>query len=79
MIVELTLDCLRPGMQAVVIRLDLADPLRQRLRDFGMVPGTLVRCRCRSAGGGLLALELRGTVLAMRRWDLRRIVGKRVS
>ena len=76
---ELTLDQLLPDMQAVVIRLELGEELRLRLRDFGLVPGATVCCRCRGPRGGLLALELRGTILALRRRDLQCIRGRRVS
>lgn len=79
MVMELTLDQLRPGMEAVVLRLTLGEELRLRLQDFGLVPGTRVGCRCRSAKGELIALELRGTVVALRRGALRGILGKRVA
>lgn len=68
---EVQLNTLRPGQQAVVERLDLPPELEKRLQDFGMVPGTKVRCKYRSPWGDVTALELRGTVLALRTGDLK--------
>ena len=72
---EMTLDRLCLGQKAVVTRIDTAAHLRMRLRDFGLVPGTEVRCRYHSPGGSVTALELRGSVLALRTGDLGRIWG----
>jgi len=70
---ETGLDCLRPGVKAVVIQVNTEETLKQRLRDFGLVPGTAVCCRYRCPWGHLTALELRGSVLALRTRDLRKI------
>jgi len=70
---EIGLDRICPGETAVVTKLETADTLARRLRHFGMIPGTKVRCRYRSPGGSVTALELRGTVLALRTCDLRKI------
>ena len=70
---ETGLDLLRPGAAAVVVAIDTDPTLRQRLRDFGLVPGTRVRCRCRGPWGDVTALELRGSVLALRTKDLKKI------
>ena len=47
--------------------------LKRPLMDFGCVPGTEVCCRYRSPGGFVTAVELRGTVLALRTADLKKI------
>ncbi|HIT33796.1 MAG TPA: ferrous iron transport protein A [Candidatus Faecousia intestinigallinarum] len=70
---ETSLDAIRPGKQAVVIQVNTEEALRRRLRDFGLVPGTKVSCRYRSPWGDVTALSLRGSVLAMRTKDLRKI------
>jgi ferrous iron transport protein A len=70
---EITLDCLCPGMEGVVRDVNTEDALRRRLAEFGLVPGTKVRCRYRSPDGGVTAIGLRGAVLALRTGDLRRI------
>lgn len=72
---EITLDRLCLGQKAVVTRIDTDADLKDRLRDFGLVAGTAVRCRYRGSGGSVTALEFRGSVLALRSRDLRRIWG----
>ena len=75
---EFWLDSLKPGMQAVVTRICCPEALARRLADFGLVEGTAVSCRYRSPGGDVSALELRGTVLAIRKSDLRQIAARRL-
>lgn len=70
---ETSLDCIRPGTRAVVVQVNTAPALRRRLRDFGLVPGTFVSCRYRCPWGDVAALELRGSVVALRTRDLRKI------
>lgn len=70
---ELPLNQLRPGQKAVVIHIDTDGELRRRLRQFGLVPGTKIACRYRNPWGDVTALELRGTVLALRNSDLAKI------
>lgn len=70
---ETNLNCIRPGAQAVVTQINADARLKCRLRDFGLVPGTVVRCRYRTPGGGVTALEFRGTVVALRTRDLQKI------
>ena len=70
---EISLDQLRPGREAVVIWMDTCEAYRCRLRDFGLVPGTKVCCRYRSPGGQVTALSVRGAVVALRTRDLKLI------
>lgn len=70
---ETTLDQVQPGKQAVIIQMDLEPALKCRLRNFGLVPGTAVCCRYRSPGGQVTALAFRGTVVALRTRDLKKI------
>lgn len=72
---EIRLDCLPVGKQAVVTSMYIDSALKNRLRAYGFVPGTQIRCRYRSPGGSVTALELRGSVLALRTADLRNIRG----
>lgn len=67
------LRCIRPGERAVVVEIDTEELLKKRLRDFGLIPGTTVRCGYRSPEGKVTALEFRGTVIAMRTRDLEKI------
>lgn len=67
---EITLDHLRPGMGAAVVRIDTKASLRCRLKDFGFVPGTQVYCCYRSPHADVSAIGFRGSVLALRSCDL---------
>ncbi len=64
---------LRPGCRAVIMHIGGNPALKRRLQDLGLVPGTEVCCRYRSPGGGVTALEFRGTVVALRTRDLKKI------
>ena len=70
---ETGLDHVRPGEVAVVTQVSTEPELRLRLKALGLVPGTRIRCRCRCPWGHVTALELRGSVLALRTRDLRKI------
>lgn len=75
---EFWLDSLRPGMRAAVTRVCCRESLKKRLADFGLVKDTVVQCCYRSPDGGVVALRLRGTTIAVRRADLRRIAARRL-
>ncbi len=70
---EISLERLEPGTRAAVTQIRSAEPLRCRLRQFGLVPGTVLCVRYRSPDGGVTALELRGTVIALRTRELKKI------
>ncbi len=70
---ETGLDRVRLGEVAVVTQVNTEPELRQRLKAFGLVPGTKVCCRYRCPWGHVTAIELRGSVLALRTDDLRKI------
>lgn len=63
------LSALDPGESATVIRIVRAcrGKQRRRLMDLGILPGTLVEARMRSAGGDPTAYRVRGTLVALRR------------
>ena len=69
----LPLDQLCTGVWCCVTEIDTQPKLRQRLQEFGLVPGTRVRRRYASPAGDVMAIELRGSVLALRRQDLQKI------
>ena len=69
----LPLDQLCTGVWGNVIAIDTSEILRQRLRDFGLVQGTPVCRRYTSPAGDVAAIELRGSILALRKGDLHRI------
>lgn len=71
MLLQLDRVCL--GTWGSVAVIDTSRELRERLRDFGLVPGTKVcRLYC-SPGGDVTAIGLRGSVLALRTRDLEKI------
>lgn len=70
---EMNLDRLLPGFQGVVVSVGSPEALKRRLRDFGLIPGTVLGVRYRSPDGGVTALELRGTVIALRTRELKKI------
>lgn len=70
---ELSLDRLRLGQQATVVSINTDKTMRERLKDFGLIPGTAVRRRFCSPHGDVAAIAFRGSLLALRERDLKRI------
>lgn len=70
---ELTLDRLREGERGTVCALQMSGALRRRLMDFGLIEGTPVRCIRTSPAGSPTLYGVRGTMLALRACDSRRI------
>ena len=68
--VVLPLDQVCCDQWALVTEVCTKPQLQQRLREFGLVPGTRVCRRYTSPGGHVVAVELRSSVLALRRNDL---------
>ncbi len=69
----LSLDRVCFGTWGDVVEIDTPARLCARLRDFGLVPGTKVCRRYCSPGRDVTAIELRGSVLALRTPDLKGI------
>jgi len=67
------LDALRPGCGGVVLHIQGNGGLVNRLKDFGLVPGTRVRCLYTGPGGKVRAIACRGSVIALRTGDIREI------
>lgn len=74
------LDVLRPGEEAVVVRLAGAvqGAQRRRLLDLGIVPGTVIRAELASASGDPIAYRIRGAVIALRRGQADDVLIRRV-
>ena len=67
---EITSLCrLRPGQRARVLAMHTAGPMRRRLRELGLVEGTVVACLGRSPLGDPAAFLVRGAVIALRDCD----------
>ena len=64
-----TLAEVRPGDSATVagIAPGCRGPARRRLLDLGVVPGTVIHARMRSAAGDPVAYDIRGALVALRR------------
>lgn len=68
---QITLDHLPINIPARVAQIGCKQELCDRLRDFGLVPGTIVTACYRSPDRGVTALEFRDTVIALRTRDLK--------
>ena len=62
-----------PGQTVRVAEIRLEGALRRRLFDLGLIPGTLVSCRCVAPSGSPLAFNVRGAAIALRRCDASQI------
>ena len=76
---ELPLCALRPGEGGRVRALRMSGPLRRRLRELGLVEGTVLSCLGRSPLGDPAAYGVRGAVLAIRDADSARILIERTE
>ena len=72
---DITLDMLKVDKMAVVTAVDTDAAMAKRLRAYGLVPGTVVRCRYQTPDRSVTALEFRGSVLAVRTVQLKKIRG----
>lgn len=62
-----TLDRLRPGEHATVLRLSGHPGVRRRLMELGLVPGTAVQLIRRAPLGDPIELAVRGVHMSIRR------------
>jgi DtxR family Mn-dependent transcriptional regulator len=74
------LSSLGPGERGAVefISPSCMGPERRRLLDFGMVPGSVVRCEFASPFGSPVAYSVRGTTLGLRTTQARNIFIRRI-
>ena len=70
----MTLDELPVGRRAVVLAMENQGSLRRRLRDLGLIEGTLLSCLGHSPLGDPSAYAVRGAAIALRREDSGRIM-----
>ena len=71
---QLTLDRLPIGQTAVVSRLAFQGNERRRMMDLGIVKGTTIEAVQKSPSGDPIAYFIRGTVIALRDEDARKII-----
>jgi len=74
-----TLDSVRVGDCAVVIKVDTSAELKQRLFDIGLLEGTTVKVLHESPSGNPRAYLIRGAVIAIRNKDAGCITVKAVE
>lgn len=65
---------IKPGEQAAVQQLLTTGPMRRRLLDLGLVPGTRIECVGQSPSGDPKAYLIRGAAIALRSEDARNIL-----
>ncbi len=70
----MTLDKLKPGTKGRIHAIDAPAPLRKRLLDLGLTPGTLVFMGKAAPFGGPVQLYLRGYALILRLEEARHVV-----
>lgn len=70
---NLTLNDIQPGEQAIVCSLKIPGSMRRRLLDIGLVEGTKVECLGKSPFGNPKAYLIRGAVIAIRNEDSKNI------
>ncbi len=66
---ELTADRLAPGCAGRITKLSMAEPLRRRLLELGLIPGAMIRRRWTAPAGSPIAFEAGGALLALRKND----------
>ena len=74
MTMPFSLDLLPPGSAAEIVSVHNEDAMARRLKDIGFSPACSVECLYRSAAGDPTAFWVRGTVIALRQEDSRRIL-----
>ena len=69
-----SLDRLPLGITGTVLRVNCKQGIRDRLQELGFIPGTKVIVRYRSPDKGVIAVEFRGAVIAMRSRNLKGVL-----
>jgi len=70
---NLSLADLPAGSAGRITSVEVGGLLRRRIMDLGMLPGTQVRCVRKAPWGDPVALQVRGSIIALRAEDLRKI------
>lgn len=76
---DTTLDQLRPGQRANIVRIDGVDGIASRLREMGFVPGELVQFVRSAPLGDPLKCSVHGSRIAVRCGEARRVYVQPVS
>ena len=70
---NITLSDLEPGQKAEIVALGLSGSIRRRLQDIGAIEGTKVECLFKSPMKDPVAYQIRGSVIALRHEDAKKI------
>ena len=60
---------MKPGLRAKVVAVSEESPIQRRLRDLGLIKGTVVECLMKSPLGDPTAYLVRSSVIALRYED----------
>ncbi len=66
---DVFLNQLKPGEEAVLIKISDTISTARRLAELGFLPGTKITCILSKKGGETSAFDLRGTMIALRKED----------
>lgn len=69
----MTLDELKPGQKATILRIEGDGPLVQRLMALGLLEGSDVAMTRRAIGGDPVEVQVMGYALSLRREEARRV------
>lgn len=69
-----SLNDIKPGQKARVLRLLSTSSIRRRLLDIGLIENTEIECIGKSPSGDPTAFLIRGAVIAIRSEDLKNIL-----
>ncbi len=69
----MTLDELKPGQKATILRIEGDGPLVQRLMALGLLEGSDVSMTRRALGGDPVEVQVMGYALSLRREEARRV------
>ncbi len=69
-----TLNYLKEGETATVCNIEASGNIRRRLLDIGLVKGTKVECIQRSPLGDPVAYLIRGSIIALRSEDSKKVI-----
>lgn len=69
----MTLDELKPGQKATILRIEGDGPLVQRLMALGLLEGSDVALTRRAIGGDPVEVQVMGYALSLRREEARRV------
>lgn len=76
---ETTLNNIKPGHSAEVIRTELSGALKRRLTDMGITPGVIIKVKRTAPLGDPIEIKLRGYELSIRRSDAKKIIVRSVE